>query len=58
MDRIEGLEKVTRVEVIGDDGREWVRWRLKSVDAHVQDNGRTLKIFIQEKEDVKRVNQG
>ena len=44
---------VTRVEVIGKDGREYVRYLDK--DEHcvyqLQDDGRTLKLFIEENND-------
>jgi hypothetical protein len=42
--------QITRVEVIDETGRQYVRH-----DAHVelslQDNGKTLKIFVQERGD-------
>ena len=43
------MDKVTRVEVIDEDGRSYTKY----LDDHqetcysIQDNGRTLKIFIQ-----------
>ena len=39
------IPKVTRVEVIDDTGRAYVKWNIKA-EAHLQDDGRTLKIFI------------
>lgn len=45
-------EKVNRVEVITSKGREFVFWEKEgSVDVkiHLQDSGRTLKIFITDK---------
>ena len=38
--------KVTRVEVIGN-GREYTKYGVRNVWASVQDDGRTVKIFIE-----------
>jgi hypothetical protein len=38
--------KVTRVEVIGN-GREYTKYGVCNVWANVQDDGRTVKIFIE-----------
>lgn len=38
-------QKITRIEVIDEEGRKFVRWDC-SVVASIQDNGRTLKLFI------------
>lgn len=38
--------KATRVEVIGI-GREFVKWGVRNVCANVQDDGRTVKIFLE-----------
>ena len=41
------LEKVNRVEVIDEKGRSYVNWHKDNVvEASVQDDGKTLKIFI------------
>lgn len=41
------LEKVTRVEIIDEKGRSYVNWHDKNkVTTSIQDDGRTLKIFI------------
>lgn len=48
MDR---YESVTRIEIIGNEsGRIAVVWRPKKLEAdlQLQDNGKTLKIFIKE----------
>jgi hypothetical protein len=37
---------VTRVEVIDDNGRSYSEWDVHSVKASVQDDGKTLKIFL------------
>lgn len=45
--------KVTRIEVIGN-GREYTKWGVRNVWANVQDDGRTVKIFLEydEEEDI------
>lgn len=41
------LPMVTRVEVIDQDGRSYVNWdKNNMVTIQLQDDGRTLKIFI------------
>lgn len=40
-------EEVTRLEVIDEDGRRYIRWDA-SIKLDYQDDGRTLKIFVQE----------
>lgn len=40
------LPDVTRVEVIDSTGRGYVNIGVKDVEAHVQDGGRTLKVFL------------
>lgn len=43
-------QKVTRVEVIDDTGRAYVnRNQDNAVEVQLQDNGRTLKVFIYKK---------
>ena len=37
---------VTRVEVIGNDGREFVRYGCSNVQVSLQDDGRTLKVSL------------
>lgn len=42
-------DKVNRVEVIDKNGRSYVNWRSDNkVELSLQDNGRTLKVFIKE----------
>jgi len=44
-------EKVTRVEVIDENGRSYVNWKDNNrVLIQMQDDGRTLKIFISQDE--------
>lgn len=40
------LPDVTRVEVIGSMRRGYVNIGVKDVEVHVQDGGRTLKVFL------------
>ena len=47
------MKKVTRVEIIDHTktledwwGRVFSRWDLEEVELHVQDKGKTLKIFL------------
>ena len=47
MDKIDE-NKITRVEVITEKGREFVKWDCKP-KLEIQDEGKTLKIFIKEK---------
>jgi len=42
-------DKITRVEVITDKGREFVKWDCK-IKLEIQDDGKTLKIFTSENE--------
>ena len=39
----------TRLEVIDADGRTYTNWKVKEMEFSYQDDGRTLKIFIKEK---------
>lgn len=40
------LKDVDRVEVIDSKGRAFTRYRVSDVQMDIQDEGRTLKIFI------------
>ena len=44
------FSKISRVEVIGPDGREYVRYFESEewMNYMIQDEGRTLKIFIED----------
>lgn len=40
-------EKVTRIEVIDNNGRAYVNWdKNNKVELQLQDDGKTIKIFI------------
>jgi len=41
------LDKVTRVEVIGDGCRYLTLWDVKDVEIDLQDEGKTLKVFLE-----------
>jgi hypothetical protein len=45
-DSIESLPHVTRVEVIGKKGREFTQYDCSNVQVSIQDQGRTLKVFL------------
>ena len=45
-DSIESLPHVTRVEVIGKNGREFVQYECSNVQLSIQDQGRTIKVFL------------
>jgi len=52
-------EKVTRVEIINHQdepiiGREYVKRGCENVELSLQDDGKTLKIFISKKEEDKK----
>ena len=42
----ESLPKVNRVEVIDNTGRAYTNYECKFVETQLQDNERTLKVFI------------
>ena len=43
---LEAFPHVTRVEVIGRNGREFVSWDCSNVQVSLQDDKRTLKVFV------------
>lgn len=45
---VEGMENVTRVEIIDETGRAYVRYEVE-VELSLQDNDRTLKVFVMPK---------
>lgn len=48
MPQIEGLQKVTRVEVIDSEGRSYQAFNV-AIWADVQDDGKTFKVFVKGK---------
>jgi hypothetical protein len=49
-DFLRNYPEVTRVEVITDDGREFVRYDCHNVQLSLQDDGRTLKVFLKQEQ--------
>ena len=45
-DSIESFPHVTRVEVIGKNGREFTQYDCSNVQLSIQDKGRTIKVFL------------
>jgi hypothetical protein len=46
------LDKVTRIEIIDQEGRSYVNWdENNKVELSFQDDGRTLKVFIGNREE-------
>ena len=45
-DFIKNYPDVTRVEVIGSEGREYVRYECSNVQVSLQDDGQTIKVFL------------
>lgn len=45
------LTKVTRVEVIDNKGRAYTKYNVESVYYQLQDDGKTLKMFVQYKQE-------
>ena len=45
-DTIKSLSSVTRVEVISEKGREYVNLDCRNVQFELQDEGKTLKVFV------------
>jgi hypothetical protein len=49
-DFLRNFPNVTRVEVITDDGREFVRYDCSNVQVSLQDDGRTIKVFLKQEQ--------
>ena len=49
LNTMEKIENVTRVEVIDEHGRSYTHHNCESVEYSLQDDGKTLKIFIRDK---------
>jgi hypothetical protein len=43
------IHKVNRVEIITEEGREHVYWHHYRVTCQLQDDGKTLKIFVEKR---------
>ncbi len=49
LNTMEKIENVTRVEVIDEHGRSYTHHNADVVEYSLQDDGKTLKIFIRDK---------
>ena len=49
-------DKVTRVEVIDSNGRSYTNYKVIGVELMLQDDARTLKIFLSD-EKIKKIDQ-
>jgi hypothetical protein len=47
-EKAQDYSQVTRVEVIDASGRAYTKLNIKSVELQLQDDSRTLKLFISE----------
>ena len=45
-DFLKNYPEVTRVEVVTNNGRELVRYGCSNVQVSLQDDGRTIKVFL------------
>lgn len=43
--------KVTRLEVIDNDGRSYVKYNIEKIQFSLQDDDRTLKLFVKHQDD-------
>jgi hypothetical protein len=41
------VSKVTRLEVIDENGRSYTKYRISDIKFSLQDDARTLKIFLE-----------
>ena len=49
-DLLKSYPEVTRIEVITDNGREFVRHNCADVQVSLQDDGRTIKVFLKQEQ--------
>ena len=47
----EEWKDVSRLEIIDADGRSYTNWKVQSIEESIQDEGRTLKLFVKEIKD-------
>jgi hypothetical protein len=45
-DFLKNYPDVTRVEVVTNEGREFVRYECSDVQVSLQDEGQTIKVFL------------
>jgi hypothetical protein len=56
-DFIKNYPNATRVEVITNDGREFVRYHCNNVQVSMQDDGRTIKVFLTQEQISEKENE-
>jgi hypothetical protein len=49
-DFLKNYPKVTRVEVITSNGRDFVQYECSNVQVSLQDDGRTIKVFLEQEQ--------
>jgi hypothetical protein len=49
-DFLKNYPEVTRVEVITSNGREFVQYECSNVQVSLQDDGRTIKVFLEQEQ--------
>lgn len=47
------IDEITRLEIIDHTGRVYTNWKVGSLELSIQDNDRTLKIFVTKQDDTK-----
>jgi len=48
------INKITRLEVIDNNGRSYVNMKVKDIELSFQDDSRTLKIFLNKNDKIKK----
>lgn len=49
--KMQPYPEVSRIEVIDGGGRAYTQWGVEAVEVHLQDDGRTMKIFLRKKDE-------
>jgi hypothetical protein len=49
VDPVESKPKINRVEVIDQNGRAYTNYSVENVKILIQDDGKTMKIFLESK---------
>ena len=56
-DFLTNYPEVTRVEVVTDNGREFVQHDCTNVQVSLQDDGRTIKVFLKQEQILEEENE-
>lgn len=48
-DFLKAYPQVSRIEVIDETGRAWVRYGVNDVQLSIQDEGKTIKVFCRKR---------